>query len=1800
MKNKVVRKLVVFSLLTLLTTTAIKVSNIEMNATETRVLYDEFSWNYRINDDSQEEKVNQAFLSSILTELDLRNIEDITQEELNKIERLNLSDLNIEEIPFVINSMPNLKELNLDNNNIQVIHPDIEEKIKSLDEFSIKGNYLINVRQDILDKFKSSSFKYNLLNNERDQYEIDLNRNRETLAEIDGITLDTILGRNSQDELRKIIPGVFLKEGDIDDVNEDGFPVSKPLPENIIINMKKMTQQEIDELEQSKDLEYFSYYKAEFELPTVNLEQTIVEVEVPIEPDEDIDPGFGIDPEHPLYPKDDLEDGSEEDKDEGSETDPENPEPGEDLDDGLDDGFLVPPDHPAIDEDFDDDYTGDLPDPEPEDEFDWIPIKPSNPIEYETIEVAEFTKEDIIIRSEEYQIIEINRVSEESRPRIWAITPDIYDWTNKDVIIDISALNSAIDGTTTGLQYSLDKGKTFQSSNKFTIKSNQEVTVIVKNNKGILSRPAKYEIDNIDKTPPQKPNVKIYLTSDGTKKDFKQSQNAKGWVNKEVTVEVTNRIEARGGDLQSPIDYMFLELESKDLTGKHNRLRETDLNKYYIKNLKDKVRVGFRDVAGNESLLTDWTQVWVDTEAPVILSHYNNLNTGGWTINRLTKWQLVDYKDNLSTDIGLTLDGKNWITLQNLEKFEKEFDQTTYLKVALRDEADNLSSTLNVTIYADNIAPKLTGYKIVPEGWTNGNVNIYPVGDHTGSSWQRVGIDRHYNDIWTHRGYYTTEVNFENKQMRAGDQGNTDSLTEVPVTIKNIDKIDPYISSATSKNLGNGKSLITIIGGDPVIQYTTGGANPTPTGKTAPGSGIHSTQGYSINDSPYSSKNTIEVSNSSSIQRIKVSVQDKATNKSEPNYVYVQNGNILGIPATAETNKTFNKWGKEDHVIKIYGGSHLSGFNGYQYRIKTTINSLGQRVNTYSNWATYTAPITISQEGELELEIALVAKNGDRSVISTYPVWIDKTPPDKPVADVYSLYRGQKIPYTTFKDTNWSKFPVYSLTNNFYTADKLSKVEYRTNRVADGKPTNLVVGDKLYTLYAPGGRSVHYYVDKAGNISPGLGLGSMGPSSYYLNKVNKFPSGTTDKNVGVEIQVEKRHYIGLHEESFSKDIYKNPPYTANQLNLDYYDSSEVMKYTRPNITPDSKGQRFASHKYTVEENGTYYFYARSREDFIAMYSFVVDNIDKKPPVITSVKKSTDQFTRDPITLTVNATDDCKPDQLLYSFDNGITYSTSNKYTVHMNQKVDISVKDTFGRVTKYTPVDVNNIDFYAPVVKGITQNVDESGKRTSLTLVAEDVGVSGLNDIYISTDGKTWNRMNDMTLNFNSSQKVFLRDKLNNTSELVVNVSDKGTATISPVISGSIPDKGYTRDNVTLTIGGAILPTEIQMYLYQINHTLVDGSEENTAWSKYNPDLGLTINREGKHIVTAKAVDMNGVESSMSVPYEVNIVRNIPEIIDIKGNPTAWTNKVELEIVAKNAAGGEEEISEYSYDGSKKWQASSRLEVKENNSSYTALAKDKTGLISDSRTVSVNYLDFIKPTGKLEVTGEPFEEQEIKISDILDPVDPTRKSGTSGIESIFYQIGDEEPVEYIEDDNSGGEVEVENRILVTEPIPNLEVKVFIKDFAGNVTTLSKTLNINVLDAEVSIKNDFIVNKGDNESESLLRIKNKGTPINVQLNLDATNGIPLTYDTDIDWDNLTMEETESKAQITLNTQDGYDMYYVMDNPNLKDRKLMDGLSELTDMRKGEVALVMKLQTGTSWETSKDYNYNFHIIIGNKYK
>jgi hypothetical protein len=226
--------------------------------------------------------------------------------------------------------------------------------------------------------------------------------------------------------------------------------------------------------------------------------------------------------------------------------------------------------------------------------------------------------------------------------------------------------------------------------------------------------------------------------------------------------------------------------------------------------------------------------------------------------------------------------------------------------------------------------------------------------------------------------------------------------------------------------------------------------------------------------------------------------------------------------------------------------------------------------------------------------------------------------------------------------------------------------------------------------------------------------------------------------------------------------------------------------------------------------------------------------DLTNPTITSINGNSTNWTNQDITLTVQATDNVALNSTAYSFDNGVTYQSSNSKTFTTNEIVNIRVRDSSDNYSSQT-VTINRIDKQSPaiVLAGNWVNTFELGELESnndlYNYLSISDGASGINSSLTTISNFNYNQAGTYT-----NVQVSATDNAGNTFvyTLPTITITQPLDTTPPTISGSTVQ---TRVYGTVTTQGLLDSFTIsdpsgidEVRIQKLDNTIV------TSWNDFN------------------------------------------------------------------------------------------------------------------------------------------------------------------------------------------------------------------------------------------------------------------------------------------------------------------------------------------------------------------------------
>ena len=282
-------------------------------------------------------------------------------------------------------------------------------------------------------------------------------------------------------------------------------------------------------------------------------------------------------------------------------------------------------------------------------------------------------------------------------------------------------------------------------------------------------------------------------------------------------------------------------------------------------------------------------------------------------------------------------------------------------------------------------------------------------------------------------------------------------------------------------------------------------------------------------------------------------------------------------------------------------------------------------------------------------------------------------------------------------------------------------------------------------------------------------------------------------------------------------------------------------------------------------------------------------IDDSVPTIKSITGNPTQWTKDKVTLTVNAEDSLSGLATeAYSFDNGQTWQKENAKTYTENiQGVIIKVRDAVGNVATSSVININKMDNQAPTIKNVTGNPTQWTKnKVILTVNAED-SLSGLaTEAYSFDNGKTWQKENTKTYTENTQGVIVkVRDTLGNVAtSSVININKIDNQ--APTIKNVTGNEKWTKDKVTLTINAEDSLSGLATEAYSFDNGQTWQKENTKTYTKNTQGIIIKVRDAIGNVVTYKTIDINNILKIEIGDYEKITKDNNEYLKKIEANTT--------------------------------------------------------------------------------------------------------------------------------------------------------------------------------------------------------------------------------------------------------------------------------------------------------------------------
>ncbi len=384
---------------------------------------------------------------------------------------------------------------------------------------------------------------------------------------------------------------------------------------------------------------------------------------------------------------------------------------------------------------------------------------------------------------------------------------------------------------------------------------------------------------------------------------------------------------------------------------------------------------------------------------------------------------------------------------------------------------------------------------------------------------------------------------------------------------------------------------------------------------------------------------------------------------------------------------------------------------------------------------------------------------------------------------------------------------------------------------------------------------------------------------------------------------------------------------------------------------------------SVTENGSYTLKVRDRLGNQSEYTFTVSNIDREAPVIETWQLSNEEYTDQPITLTITAADHGAglADQA-YSLD-GEHWQSENAFVIEQSGTYIVYVRDRLGNSASLADegksIEITNVDTQAPDIFGKQTPEGWTNGAVLLTATAED-WQSGLHENAYSWDGTEWLSTAERTVSENGNYTLKVRDRLGNQSEYTFTVS--GIDYGMPVIeSWTVSTEAPTSEPVKIVVQAGDYESGLAMQAYSLdgehwqseNVFLIN---ENGTYNIYVRDKAgnmTSLADEGKAVVISNIRKTEPGETKMPTPVPTptpptqQIDLGLPVVELTLESQGEWPNgKNKILVTAHDTESGLDK-EPYSYDGGQTWTDVAEYEITESGI-YVVFVRDAAGNITES------------------------------------------------------------------------------------------------------------------------------------------------------------------------------------------------------------------------------------------------------------
>lgn len=280
--------------------------------------------------------------------------------------------------------------------------------------------------------------------------------------------------------------------------------------------------------------------------------------------------------------------------------------------------------------------------------------------------------------------------------------------------------------------------------------------------------------------------------------------------------------------------------------------------------------------------------------------------------------------------------------------------------------------------------------------------------------------------------------------------------------------------------------------------------------------------------------------------------------------------------------------------------------------------------------------------------------------------------------------------------------------------------------------------------------------------------------------------------------------------------------------------------------------------------------------------------------------------------------------------------------------------DNLGNLSQESKIAKVYVDRKAPVINDITGVPTDWTQEATLSVIASDEGVGGIQ--YSFDGGKTYTGNNTCNVTSNGNIQIVVKDSLGNTSE-VKTVSITKIDNAAPTISGVDYHQGWTNQDVEVTINAQDSQSGIAAYSF-------DGG---SSWQESPKKTFTSATTIAANKIKVK--DRTGKETPYGAQVNIQIDKTAPTINKVTISPeTSTDGEVTITVEAgdeKNGSG----LAGYSFEG--KAYATTNTYKVSRNGDVTISVKDNAGN-ETSIVKTIENITNMKPMIKLSNNGGEY------------------------------------------------------------------------------------------------------------------------------------------------------------------------------------------------------------------------------------